>query len=113
MIYFCICLYILTYYTYIQTYRQTDRKTDRHTYIHTYIQIIYMSLLFADAMTAILLVALMFVQNLRRLLECWFVSVYSNSTMNVIHFGLGILLYTTFHLAVLAEAPDIKTYRGE
>jgi len=59
-----------------------------------------------DALSAILLVGMMFVQNVRRLLECFFVSVYSKSTMNILHFMLGVILYSTFFVAVLVEAPS-------
>ena len=67
---------------------------------------------FSDGMTAILLVCLMFVQNLRRTYECLYISIYSNSTMNVAHYFLGFLLYGTFWIAVMAQAPDLNTYRG-
>lgn len=59
-----------------------------------------------DALAAILLIGMMFVQNSRRLIECLLVSVYSKSTMNLIHFMLGVILYSTFFLAVLTEAPS-------
>ena len=49
----------------------------------------------------------MAMQNIRRLFECLFVSVYSpRGTMNVLHYVLGIVLYTSFSLAVLSESPD-------
>jgi len=49
----------------------------------------------------------MALQNIRRLLECLFISVYSpRGTMNVLHYLLGIVLYTSFSLAVLSESPD-------
>ena len=54
-----------------------------------------------------LLVGLMALQNIRRLLECLFVSVYSpHATMNVLHYVLGIVLYSSFSFAVLCESPD-------
>ncbi|ELU08197.1 hypothetical protein CAPTEDRAFT_197513 [Capitella teleta] len=59
------------------------------------------------AFSACVLIGMMFVQNLRRYLECIFVSVYSKSTMNLIHFMLGVILYSTFHLAVLCDAPSL------
>lgn len=61
-----------------------------------------------DALAASLLIGMMFVQNVRRFLECVAVSVYSKSTMNLIHFMLGVVLYSTFSLAVLSEAPSFS-----
>ena len=65
------------------------------------------------AVPASLLIGLMFVQNVRRLSECVFISIYSKSTMNAAHFLLGIVLYSTFHLAVLSEAPSLASYTGQ
>jgi len=54
-----------------------------------------------------LIVGLMAVQNIRRLIECLVVSVYSpHGTMNVLHYMLGFILYTSFSFAVLCESPD-------
>ena len=55
---------------------------------------------------------MMFIQNVRRTLECLFVSVYSKSTMHIVHFSLGVVLYSTFSLAVLSEAPGLKEAQG-
>jgi len=64
-------------------------------------------LYFVDALSSVLLIGLMAMQNIRRLFECLFVSVYSpRGTMNVLHYVLGIVLYTSFSLAVLSESPD-------
>lgn len=60
-----------------------------------------------DELSCMLLVSLMAVQNIRRLLECLLVSVYSpRGTMNVLHYILGIVFYFSFSLAVLCESPD-------
>lgn len=59
-----------------------------------------------DALSAMLLVGLMAIQNIRRLFECLFISVYSRGTMNVLHYLLGIMLYTSFSLGILCESPD-------
>ena len=67
---------------------------------------------FPGASSAILLVAMMFIQNCRRALECIFVSVYSKSTMNIVHFLMGVILYSTFSLAVLSEAPGLHETKG-
>ena len=51
---------------------------------------------------ALLCVMMMFIQNSRRFYECMFVSVYSKGTMNLIHYHLGIVLYSTFPFVTLA-----------
>jgi hypothetical protein len=59
-----------------------------------------------DAGTAVLLLFMMTVQNLRRLLECVFVSIYSpRGTINLLHYMLGIVFYATYSFAVISEAP--------
>ncbi len=64
-------------------------------------------------MSAILLVGMMFLQNFRRLMECFLVSVYSKGTMNFAHYALAIILYSTFNFAVMSEAPDLLGYKSE
>jgi len=60
-----------------------------------------------DALSAVLLIGLMALQTVRRLFECLFVSVYSPcGTMNVLHYVLGIVFYTSFSFSVLCESPD-------
>lgn len=66
-----------------------------------------------DAVSAVLLIAMMTFQNFRRLCECVFVSVYSKSTMNIFHFALGVILYTTFSLTIMIEAPDPESKKVE
>lgn len=62
---------------------------------------------FIDALSAVLLVGLMAMQNIRRLTECLLVSVYSpQGTINVVHYLLGIVLYSSFSFTVLCESPD-------
>ena len=57
-----------------------------------------------------LLIGLMLIHNIRRLLECVFVSVYSPSgTINVAHYLIGIALYTSFSFVVIVESPDPVT----
>jgi len=47
------------------------------------------------------------IHNIRRLLECLFVSVYSpNGTINLAHYLIGIALYTSFSFVVIVESPD-------
>ena len=66
--------------------------------------------LIADGSTVILLVMMMFVQNLRRLYECLCVSVFSGGRMNLFHYGAGMMLYATFHVAVVLEGPVLHQY---
>ena len=57
---------------------------------------------------------LMFIQNVRRLAESLLISVYSKSTINIMHYFAGIGLYSTFHIAVLCEAPSLeKVHAGK
>jgi hypothetical protein len=58
-------------------------------------------------MTAVLLISMMTFQNVRRLLECLFVSIFSpHGTMNMLHYTLGIVFYATYSFAVMSEAPS-------
>jgi len=68
---------------------------------------VYFCLCIVDALSSVMLVGLMAIQNVRRLLECLFVSVYSpRGTMNMLHYLLAIVLYSSFSFAVLCESPD-------
>jgi len=63
-----------------------------------------------DSLSVLLLVCLMLVQNARRLYECVYVSVYSKGSMHVLHYSLGMILYTTYFLALLVEAPHDREF---
>jgi len=63
-----------------------------------------------DGLSTLILSILMFMQTIRRLHECLFVSVYSKGTMHFVHYMLGILLYSTFTMGVLVEAPRTADY---
>lgn len=66
---------------------------------------VFTFLVSSDAFSAMLLILLMALHNVRRLCECAFVSVYSPSgTINVSHYLIGIVLYTSFSFAVLVES---------
>ena len=56
----------------------------------------------------LLLTILLLTQVLRRLYECLFVSIYSNSRMNLIHYMFGLSFYFGIGLSILSEAPGIK-----
>ncbi|KAI1307999.1 Polyprenol reductase [Halotydeus destructor] len=58
--------------------------------------------------SAILAMTLMLVQVTRRLVECSFLSVYSDAKMNVIHYIFGFLFYFGVGLSVIAEAPGFS-----
>ncbi|CAH1776683.1 unnamed protein product [Owenia fusiformis] len=66
-----------------------------------------------NAVSATMVIALMFIQDARRLYECIYISVYSKGTINLLHYTLGILLYSTFGFAALAEAPKLELYQGD
>ena len=72
--------------------------------------LVYKFTIVSDSSTALLLVVLMLFQNLRRLYECVCVSVFSDSRMNLFHYGAGLLLYASFHVAVVVEGPELKHY---
>ena len=69
--------------------------------------------LFTDAATAITLLTMMSLQTTRRLLECFCVSIYSDSTMNVFHYMYGVLFYISFWVTVLSEAPRFDMGNGK
>lgn len=62
-----------------------------------------------DALAVIIVCTMMTIQHTRRVYECLFVSVYSNSTMNILHFLLGLILYSTVQLSVLSDGPKLNS----
>ncbi|XP_074642957.1 polyprenal reductase-like [Tubulanus polymorphus] len=64
-----------------------------------------------DYTTALLMLICIFIQVSRRTIECLFLHVFSKSgTMNVIHYLLGITLYTLLGVSVLVETPVPKAF---
>lgn len=58
---------------------------------------------------AVLLICLaMLIQHSRRVYECFYVSVYSKGTMNVVHYLLGGLLYTTVQVCAICHGPKLE-----
>lgn len=53
--------------------------------------------------------ALIIVQVSRRLCECIFLSVYSDSKMNIVHYIFGFSFYFGVGLSVLTEAPGFAS----
>lgn len=48
---------------------------------------------------------LMIMQVFRRLFECFFVSVYSDAKMSIIHYGFGLFFYVAVGISLILEAP--------
>lgn len=44
-----------------------------------------------------------FMQLMRRLYECLFVSIFSKGTMSIVHYFYGVFLYSSFGLGLLAS----------
>ena len=65
-----------------------------------------------DEYAVMLICLMMLVQHSRRIYECFFVSVYSKGTMNVIHYLLGILLYSTVQLCAICDGPKLNVRRN-
>ncbi|VDP41880.1 unnamed protein product [Soboliphyme baturini] len=55
--------------------------------------------------SALLTLMLLWLHVVRRLFESLFVSVYSDTKMNIMHYSLGLLHYLCLPCAVLVEAP--------
>jgi len=66
-----------------------------------------------DGLAVVILVMLMLIQDSRRLYECMYVSVYSKGSMHLIHYVSGIIVYTTFFLVLLVEAPHSMQYLNQ
>ncbi|XP_072040450.1 polyprenal reductase-like [Amphiura filiformis] len=62
----------------------------------------------ASHLSVLLAIAAITIQGVRRLYECFFVSTYSNSTMHVAHYLLGVFFYPLTGLTVLTEGPDLS-----
>lgn len=58
-----------------------------------------------DELASLLTMGLLWLHISRRLFESLFVSVYSNSKMNIFHYGTGFAHYFLASASILAEAP--------
>lgn len=66
-----------------------------------------------DEYAAMMISIMMLFQHCRRIYECLFVSVYSKGTMNILHFLLGFLLYSTVQACAVCDGPALKVPSGE
>ncbi|XP_067929906.1 polyprenol reductase-like [Watersipora subatra] len=60
-----------------------------------------------DEYAVMIICAMMLLQHTRRIYECLFISVYSKGTMNILHYILGFLLYTTVQLCAISDGPKL------
>jgi hypothetical protein len=65
-----------------------------------------------NATTCLLTLALIWLHVVRRLWETLFISVYSETEMNVLHYILGIAHYTLLPMFVVAECPGFLNNDG-
>ena len=61
-----------------------------------------------DEYAVIMICLMMLFQHCRRIYECIFVSVYSKGTMNILHYLLGFLLYSTVQICAICDGPALK-----
>lgn len=65
-----------------------------------------------SAVSSLLALFLLTMQVLRRFYETWFVSVYSNTRMNLSHYAVGFIHYFGSVTAILAESPGFIDDKG-
>ncbi|XP_071787043.1 polyprenal reductase-like [Asterias amurensis] len=61
----------------------------------------------ASQLSIIIVIALLLIQGVRRLYECLVISSYSNSTIHISHYILGLLFYAFAGINVVAEGPEL------
>ncbi|PSN49004.1 Polyprenol reductase [Blattella germanica] len=66
-----------------------------------------------SAMSSLLALCLLTIQSWRRFYETWFVSVFSDSRMNLSHYAVGFIHYFGAVTAVLAESPGFVDDTGK
>lgn len=64
-----------------------------------------------DEYAVVIVCLMMFVQHSRRIYECLYVSVYSKGSMNIVHYILAVLLYTTVQFCALVDGPHLLSGR--
>ncbi|OWK13673.1 SRD5A3 [Cervus elaphus hippelaphus] len=57
------------------------------------------------ALSALLVLAFLWLHSLRRLFECLFVSVFSNAVIHVVQYWFGLVYYILVGLTVLSQVP--------
>ncbi|XP_064637908.1 polyprenol reductase-like [Lineus longissimus] len=65
-----------------------------------------------DAFSCVITLILVCIQVSRRCVECVWVSVYSNSTIGILQYIVGLLFYTLLGMSVLAESPELCGFKG-
>lgn len=65
-----------------------------------------------SAVSSLLALFLLMIQVSRRFYETWFVSVYSNTRMNLSHYAVGFIHYFGSVTAILAESPGFIDDKG-
>lgn len=61
-----------------------------------------------DQYGVMIVCVMMLIQHTRRIYECVFVSVYSKGTMNILHYLLGVLLYSTVQICAICDGPTLN-----
>ena len=73
----------------------------------------YVFILSVSAMSSILALSLLSLQSWRRFYETWFVSIFSDSRMNLSHYLVGFIHYFGAVTAILAESPGFIDDKGK
>lgn len=66
-----------------------------------------------SAVSSLLALSLLTIQAWRRFYETWFVSVFSNTRMNLSHYIVGFIHYFGSVTAILAESPGFIDDKGK
>lgn len=61
-----------------------------------------------DEYSVMMICMMMLIQHARRIYECQTISVYSKGTMNVLHYFLGFMLYSTVQLCAISDGPTLN-----
>uniref|UniRef100_G3U0W3 Polyprenal reductase n=1 Tax=Loxodonta africana TaxID=9785 RepID=G3U0W3_LOXAF len=57
------------------------------------------------ALSAFLVLVFLWLHSLRRLFECFYISVFSNATINIVQYCFGLVYYVLIGLTVLSQVP--------
>ncbi|XP_037685764.1 polyprenol reductase [Choloepus didactylus] len=57
------------------------------------------------ALSAFLVLAFLWIHSLRRLFECFYISVFSNAVIHVVQYSFGLVYYVLVGLTVLSQVP--------
>jgi 3-oxo-5-alpha-steroid 4-dehydrogenase 3 len=78
-----------------------------------YIRAFFVHCFPVGAVSSLLALSLLTAQAWRRFYETWFVSVYSDTQMNVSHYIVGFVHYIGSVMAILAESPGFIDDKGK